>query len=86
MVKVGSAIAGFWLQRGTAQLAYSIQLWMRLAAADNWQKRLEIQNSFLRDSFTQLNEGRSRYADEAYGIVASSRHVRNGIVLNKSRV
>src|SRR5690349_20174284 len=57
LVKVGAAIAGFWLQHGTEQLTRSSQMLRRTAAAGSWQERLELQNAFLRDGIARLNEG-----------------------------
>ena len=78
MVKVGGAVVGFWFQRGTEQLAHNSQALKKLAAARNWQEALEIQNSFLRDGLSRLNDGMSRYANEADRIVARSRQARSG--------
>ena len=78
MVKVGGAVVGFWFQRATEQLAHNSQALKKLAAARNWQEALEIQNSFLCDGFSRLNDGMSRYADEAGRIVARSRQTRAG--------
>ena len=78
MVKVGGAVVGFWFQRGTEQLVHTSQTLKQLAAARDWQEALEIQNSFLRDGLSQLNDGMSRYASEAGRIVARSRQARTG--------
>ena len=78
MVKVGGAVVGFWFQRGAEQLAHNSQALKKLAAARDWQEALEIQNSFLRDGLSRLNEGMSRYANEAGRIVARSRQARSG--------
>ena len=78
MVKVGGAVVGFWFQRGVEQLAHNSQSLKKLAAARDWQEALQIQNSFLGDGLSRLNEGMSRYADEARRIVARSRDARAG--------
>ena len=65
MVKVGGAVVGFWFQRGTEQLAHNSQTLKKLAAARDWREALEIQNSFLRDGLSRLNDGMTRYANEA---------------------
>ena len=77
MVKVGGAVVGFWFQRGTEQLVHTSQTLKKLAAARDWQEALEIQNSFLRDGLSRLNDGMSRYASEAGRIVARSRQARS---------
>ena len=78
MVKVGGAVAGFWFQRGTEQLAHNTQTLNKLAAARDWQEALAIQNSFFCDGLSRLNDGMSRYANEAGRIVARSRQARAG--------
>ena len=78
MVKVGGAVIGFWLQGGAEQLAYNSQALKKLGAARNWQEALEIQNSFLHDGLSRLNDGMSHYANEADRIVARSRQARSG--------
>ena len=78
MVKVGGAVVGFWFLRGTEQLAHNSLTLTKLAAARDWQEALRIQNSFLREGLSRLNEGMSRYADEARRIVARSRDARAG--------
>ena len=57
MIKVGGAVVGFWFLRGTEQLAHTSQTLKKLAAARDWQEALEIQNSFLRDGLSRLNDG-----------------------------
>jgi hypothetical protein len=76
MVKVGSAIAGFWLLHGAEQLALSSRILTRSAGAGNWQERLELQNAFLHHSLARLNVGMSRYADEVHSIINRSRDAR----------
>ena len=84
MVKVGGAVAGFWFQRGTEQLAHNTQTLNKLAAARDWREALEIQNSFLCDGLSRLNDGMSRYANEAGRIVARSRQARDRRVSSDS--
>ena len=78
MIKIGGAVVGFWFERATEQLAHNSQAVKKLAGARNWQDALEIQNSFLCDGFSRLNDGMSRYAGEASTIVARSRQTRAG--------
>ena len=78
MIKIGGAVVGFWFEHATAQLAHNSQAVEKLAGARNWQDALKIQNSFLCDGFSRLNDGMSRYAGEAGTIVARSRQTRAG--------
>ena len=57
MIKVGGAVVGFWFLRGTEQLALNSQVLKKLAVARDWQEALEIQNSFLCDGLSRLNDG-----------------------------
>jgi hypothetical protein len=79
MVEAGGALAGFWLEQVTEQVALNARTLRKLAAARGWRERLEIRSAFVGDSLARLREGVSRHADLAGTMVTRPRGTGAGV-------
>jgi hypothetical protein len=76
MVQGSGALAHFWLEQASKQVACTAQTLRKLATARGWRERLEIQNAFVSGSLTWLNEGMVRHAAVTSAMAAHSREAR----------
>ena len=76
MIRGSGALAHLWLEQAGKQVACTAQTLRKLAAADGWRERLEIQSAFASGSLAWLNEGMVRHAAVTSAMVAHSRGAR----------
>jgi hypothetical protein len=76
MIRGNGILAHFWLEQAIKQVACTAQTLGKLATARGWRERVEIQNAFVGDSLTWLNEGMAHYAAVTSAMVAHLREAR----------